>query len=82
LFYIVNDKERQSILNRSVIRKIFSVLNCQYIVGEDHSKVLDSLRSLGEWICISFLKSEFQNYDSVRHAYDLQIIQKAIKAGK
>ncbi|CAF1437733.1 unnamed protein product [Rotaria magnacalcarata] len=52
---ILNDKECQSVLSRPMIRKIFSVLNCQYIDREGRLKALKAARSLGERTCIDFI---------------------------
>ncbi len=38
-----------------MIRKIFSLLNSQYIDRADRLKVLKAMRSLGERICIDFI---------------------------
>jgi hypothetical protein len=53
--FLVNDKERQSIFSRSTIRKMFSLLNNQYIDGKGHLKLLNAIRSLGEHMCIDFI---------------------------
>lgn len=42
-------------LSRPMIRKIFSLLNCQYIDREGRSKAIKSARSLGERSCIDFI---------------------------
>jgi hypothetical protein len=52
---IINDKECQSILSRPMIRKIFSLLNSQYIDREGRLKALKAARSLGERTCIDFI---------------------------
>jgi len=52
---IINNKERQSILSRSMIQKIFSLLNSQYINREGCLKVLEAARSLGEHICMDLI---------------------------
>ncbi len=67
MFYIVNNKEYQS--SRSVIRKVFSLLNNQYIVHEGHLKALEAVRSLGEWTCIYFIHSH-QNPQQVQELID------------
>ncbi len=54
-YFLVNDKERQSIFSRSTIRKMFSLLNSQYIDGKGHLKLLKAIRSLGEHMCIDFI---------------------------
>ncbi|CAF2878072.1 unnamed protein product [Rotaria sp. Silwood2] len=53
---IINDEKRQSIFSRSTTRKIFSLLNNQYINHEGRSKVLEAIRSLGEHICIDCIR--------------------------
>ncbi len=53
--FLVNGKECQSIFNRSMIRKIFSLLNSQYIDRAGRLKVLKAIRSLGEHICVTVL---------------------------
>jgi RING finger/CCCH-type zinc finger protein len=55
LFSLVNDKECQSILSRPMIRKIFSLLNSQYIDRDGRVKALKAARSLGERTCIDFI---------------------------
>lgn len=52
---LVNDKESSSILSRPMIRKIFSLLNSQYIDREGRLKALKAARSLGERTCIDFI---------------------------
>jgi len=52
---IIFDKECSSMLSRPMIRKIFSLLNCQYIDREGRSKAIKSARSLGERSCIDFI---------------------------
>lgn len=52
---IILDKECSSMLSRPMIRKIFSLLNCQYIDGEGRLKAIKSARSLGERSCIDFI---------------------------
>jgi len=69
LFYIVNNKEYQSKLSRSVIRKVFSLLNNQYIVHEGHLQTLEAVRSLGEWTCIYFIDYH-QNPQQVQQLID------------
>jgi hypothetical protein len=54
-FCLVNDKECSSILSRPMIRKIFSLLNSQYIDREGRLKALKAARSLGERTCIDFI---------------------------
>jgi hypothetical protein len=65
LFYIVNNKECQSKLGRSVIRKVFSLLNSQYIVREGRLKALEAARTLGHWTGIYFIHSH-QNRQQVQ----------------
>ena len=55
LILLVNDKECQSMLSRPMIRKIFSLLNSQYIDREGRLKALKAARSLGERTCIDFI---------------------------
>ncbi|CAF0917611.1 unnamed protein product [Rotaria sordida] len=52
---IINDKQCQPIFNRSMIRNIFHLLNCQYIDHEGRLKVLKAIHRLGERICIDFI---------------------------
>ncbi|CAF4656706.1 unnamed protein product [Rotaria sp. Silwood1] len=52
---IINDKEYQSVLSRPMIRKIFSLINSQYIDREGRLKALKAARSLGERTCIDFI---------------------------
>ncbi|CAF1376787.1 unnamed protein product [Rotaria sordida] len=52
---IINDKDYQSVLSRPMIRKIFSLLNSQYIDREGRLKALKAARSLGERTCIDFI---------------------------
>jgi hypothetical protein len=59
-YFLVNDEKRQSIFSRSTTRKIFSLLNSQYINHEGRSKVLEATRSLGEHICIDCIR-HYQN---------------------
>lgn len=53
--FLVNDKESSAILSRPMIRKIFSLLNSQYIDREGRFKALKAARSLGERTCIDFI---------------------------
>jgi hypothetical protein len=69
LFYIVNNKEGQSKLSRSVLRKVFSLLNSQYIVREGRLKALQAARSLGQWACIYVIHSH-QNRQQVQQLID------------
>lgn len=55
MFYIVNGKKCQSRLSRSAIRKIFSLINIQYIVPEGRSKVCKATRSLVQLICVDLI---------------------------
>jgi hypothetical protein len=48
-----------------VIRKVFSLLNSQYIVREGRLKALEAARSLGHWTCIYFIHSH-QNRQQVQ----------------
>jgi hypothetical protein len=48
-----------------VIRKVFSLLNSQYIVREGRLKALEAARSLGQWICVYFIHSH-QNPQQVQ----------------
>ncbi|CAF4814454.1 unnamed protein product [Rotaria sp. Silwood1] len=67
---IINDEKRQSIFSRSTTRKIFSLLNSQYINHEGRSKVLEATRSLGEHICI----------DCIRHYQNPQLLKDNLEA--
>ncbi|CAF3997545.1 unnamed protein product [Rotaria magnacalcarata] len=51
----VNDKEHLSILNHSIIRKIFSLLNSQYINNESGLSILKATRSLVEDLCMDLI---------------------------
>jgi hypothetical protein len=73
LFYIVNDKERQSILSRTMIRKIFGLLNSQYIVHEGRLKAVESARSLGEWTCINLIHSHQNSQQVDRLIHNLRL---------
>ena len=53
-YFLVYDNECQSIFSRSMIRKIFSLLNSQYINREGRLKLNKAIRSLSEHICIDF----------------------------
>jgi len=56
---IIHDKERQSIFNHSMIQKIFSLLNSQYINNESGLKILKATRSLAEDLCMDlFLRQK------------------------
>ncbi|CAF4041986.1 unnamed protein product, partial [Rotaria sordida] len=71
---IINDKQCQSIFNRSMIRNIFNLLNCQYIDHEGRLKVLKAIHRLGERICIDFIlhhKSFRQVIDDFRSTIGL-----------
>jgi hypothetical protein len=48
-----------------VIRKVFSLLNSQYIVREGRLKALEAARSLDHWTCIYFIHSR-QNLQQVQ----------------
>ncbi|CAM4815600.1 unnamed protein product [Rotaria magnacalcarata] len=52
---IINTKECESVISRSMIRKIFSLLNSQYVEREGRSKFLKAMRSLAEHICIDIM---------------------------
>ncbi len=72
--FLVNGKECQSIFNRSMIRKIFSLLNIQYIDRPGRLKVLKAIRSLGEHMCIHFIlhhQNHQQLKDNLRSAIGL-----------
>lgn len=74
-YFLVNDKECQSILSYSMIRKILSLLNSQYIDCKGHLKILKTMRSLGEYICIDFIlrhKNPQQLRDNFRSAINLR----------
>ncbi len=47
-----------------MIRKIFNLLNSQYINHEDRLKVLEAIRSLGERICVDFILHQ-KSFDEV-----------------
>ncbi len=61
MFLLVNDykvnefKDCQPILSRPMIRKIFGLLNSQFIDREGRLKGLKAARSLGERTCIDFI---------------------------
>lgn len=55
LLILVHEKDCQAILSRPIIRKVFSLLNCQYIDREGRIKALKAARSLGERTCIDFI---------------------------
>ncbi|CAF2033437.1 unnamed protein product [Rotaria magnacalcarata] len=72
---IINNKQCQSILSRSMIRKIFSLLNSQYIDRASRLKVLKAIRSLGEHMCIDFIlrcQNPQQVTDNFRSVIGLQ----------
>ncbi|CAF3930229.1 unnamed protein product [Rotaria magnacalcarata] len=52
---MINSKECESVISRSMIRKIFSLLNSQYIEREGLSKFLKAMRSLAEHICLDIM---------------------------
>ncbi|CAF0890615.1 unnamed protein product [Rotaria sordida] len=52
---IINDRECQLIFSRSTIRKIFNLLNIQFIDCKNHLKILKAINSLAEHICIDFI---------------------------
>ncbi|CAF4411257.1 unnamed protein product, partial [Adineta steineri] len=52
---ILDDTERQPIFNRSMIRKIFGVLNNQYLDDEGHLKVFKAACRRGEHICTDII---------------------------
>jgi len=55
---IIHDKERQSIFNHSMIQKIFSLLNSQYINNESGFKIFKATRSLAEDLCMDLFLRE------------------------
>jgi len=55
---IIHDKERQSIFNHSMIQKIFSLLNSQYINNESGFKILKATRSLAEELCLNLFRHQ------------------------
>jgi hypothetical protein len=71
-YFLVNDEKRQSIFSRSTTRKIFSLLNSQYINHEGRSKVLEAIRSLGEHICIDCIR-HYQNPQQLKDNLGLAI---------
>ncbi|UJR16708.1 hypothetical protein I4U23_003608 [Adineta vaga] len=52
---IINDNKCLSKFSHSTIRKIFSLLNSQYINHEGRLEFIKRARSLGEHICIDFI---------------------------
>ena len=75
IYFLVNDKKCQSIFSRSMIRKIFSLLNSQYIDREGGLKFLKAVRSFGEHICIDFIlhhQNPQQSTDNFRSAIGLR----------
>jgi hypothetical protein len=53
-YFLVKSEECQSIFSPSMIRKIFSLLNSQYIDCEGRLNVVKAMRSLAEQLCIDF----------------------------
>lgn len=58
MFYIVNNKDYQSTLSRSMLKKAFNLLNSQYITREGRLKVCETARNLGQWVCINLIFSQ------------------------
>ncbi|CAF1049304.1 unnamed protein product [Rotaria sp. Silwood1] len=52
---IINDRECQLIFSRSTIRKIFNLLNIQFIDCKNLFKILKAINSLAKHICIDFI---------------------------
>jgi hypothetical protein len=75
IYFLVTNEECQSIFSRSKTRKIFSLLNSQYIDREGRLKVLKAACSLGEHICIDFIlhhKNLQQLVDKLRSVFGLR----------
>jgi hypothetical protein len=65
-YFLVKSEECQSIFSRSMIRKIFSLLNSQYIDCEGRLNVVKAMRSLAEQLCIDFTLHH-QNSQQLTH---------------
>ncbi|CAF4732910.1 unnamed protein product [Rotaria sp. Silwood1] len=55
IMQIINNKKYQSILSRSTIRTMFSLLHSQYINNEGFLIFIQAARNLGENVCIDFI---------------------------
>ncbi|CAF1653925.1 unnamed protein product, partial [Adineta ricciae] len=54
-YKLAEHKENQQILTRPIIRKVFALLNSQFIDRDGRLKALKAARSLGERICVDFI---------------------------
>ncbi|CAF5002805.1 unnamed protein product [Rotaria sp. Silwood1] len=55
IMQIINNKKYQSILSRSTIRTMFSLLHSQYINNEGFLIFIQAAHNLGENVCIDFI---------------------------